>query len=171
MPHVIRLRGPWRYEALAHTQQLADGSIESQPIAPIVGRCQPPCDWEQDLGRAFRGRVRYERSFNKPTGLSAGDRVDLVIQKVDAFATVWLNGQRLGEFGGDEAFRRNVVDLLALQNLLAIEIDLPAQAREVPPLPRGDRPADAAGGLTGEVQLELFDGEPASRPVALTGNT
>ena len=55
-----------------------------------------PADWGTTLGREFRGRVRFLRRFGRPTGLGPGDRLELVLQQVDAWGTVTLNGLPLG---------------------------------------------------------------------------
>ena len=56
--HVIRLRGPWEYEPLAHTFIAADGTRhESTESLPPRGRVHLPADWGTTLGPEFRGRV------------------------------------------------------------------------------------------------------------------
>ena len=116
--HVIRLRGPWQYEVPARTRRRPDGTTESIPDRlPPPGTISPPYDGGQFLGVDFFGRVLFRRRFGKPTGLDSGERVFLVVQSVDAFGTVELNGNRLGAIpgrGGD--FRLDVTDELEPQN-------------------------------------------------------
>jgi hypothetical protein len=154
--HVIRLRGPWDYEALARTMLAADGTHHATRDAlPPPGRVHLPCDWGSTLGTDFRGRVRYVRRFGLPTNLDAEDQVSLVIDGVDYFGTAELNGTPLGELVG---YRRPAVfevrQLLAPRNTLVLEVELPAyeSAAAVPERPgRGSLP----GGPIGEVRLEI----------------
>lgn len=155
-PHSIRLRGPWEFEPLARTLLRADGSIIEQPgKVPPAGRAQLPCDWSATLGREFRGRVRYRRRFNRPTGLGPHERVFLVVEGVDAFGSVALNDRPLGPIRGyavPASF--DVTDLLAASNLLAVDVESPeATSGAAAPLRPGRE--TAAGGPIDEVRLEV----------------
>lgn len=156
MPHVIRLRGPWRYEPLARTRRLADGTSEILPGSlPPAGQIQVPADWGETLGSDFRGRVRYQRRFNRPSGMADVLRIDLVIECVDAFGEAWLNGHPLGAIPpGFQEFRAEITSRLELFNLLEVEVELPECIETSAPLPRGSR-AKLPGGLVGEVRLEI----------------
>lgn len=154
--HVIRLRGPWEYRPLARTVRLADGSsqVESGEL-PAAGRIEVPSDWGESLGGTFCGRVAYLRRFGRPTGLSAADRVELVITRVDARAGVRLNGQALGEIpAGGAAWRCDITARLAPRNELVIEVELPRVTDRSLPLPRAGREG-LPGGLVGQVRLEI----------------
>jgi beta-galactosidase/beta-glucuronidase len=111
-----------------------------------------PADWSATLGADFRGRVRYTRRFHRPTGLDAGERVFLVIERVNATGTAQLNGQRLGDVsrvGGP--FRFEVTRQLQPSNLLTIDVELPRDdGRTAPPASQ-----PLTGGLIGSVRLEL----------------
>jgi hypothetical protein len=133
--HPIRLRGPWDFQVLGP----GDGS---SPAETPSGRLHMPCDWAATLGASFRGRVMYQRHFGRPTGLEAGDRVDLVIDSVHTHATLRLNGQPIGRPFSAQGTRIDVTTALAERNLLEIVVEHLA----------GDEP----GGLTGEVRLEIF---------------
>lgn len=157
MPHVIRLRGPWHYRALARTVLLEDGTPAEEPgDLPPPGRTKMPSDWGDSLGPDFRGRVRYSRSFHRPTGLDHGQRVELLVDQVDAWGQVTLNGHYLGEvrtMAGPGRF--DVTDKLLDRNELIVEVELPrataASARLARPTGRAGKP----GGLVGEVRLEI----------------
>ncbi|MCA9205923.1 MAG: hypothetical protein KDA59_22875 [Planctomycetales bacterium] len=165
--HTIRLRGPWQYEPLARTvwtadgesAELTDGSSEHAALPP-AGRVTMPCDWSESLGTDFRGRVRFIRYFNRPTGLDSATRVYLAIDEVDAMAEVQLNGHKLGQIrGADGTWRSEVTPILETRNALEIVVDLPSLSQTSAPLPR-PRDAHLAGGVTGEVRLEIL--APAS---------
>jgi hypothetical protein len=157
MPHVIRLRGPWQYEPLARTRRLADGSSQIVPgPLPHPGEITLPSDWGGSLGLDFRGRVRFLRRFNRPTGLESVDRVELVIPCVDAFGSVALNQRPLATIPpGLNEFRLDIRSRLELHNLLVVEVELPECDASSAPLPRGDR-TGCAGGMPGDVRLEIF---------------
>jgi hypothetical protein len=158
-PHVIHLRGPWQLEALARTLLRADGLKEEEPASlPAPGRCRVPSDWAETLGADFCGRVRYTRNFGCPTGLEPLDRVDLTIERIDAFGRAWLNREPLGEIAfGRENVRFDVTALLKPRNVLTIEVEMPRTDGNSPPLTRPGREGQP-GGLIGEVALEIFAG-------------
>jgi beta-galactosidase/beta-glucuronidase len=156
MPHVIRLRGPWRLEPVARTRRSADGTSQTiiGPL-PAAGETTVPSDWGELLGADFRGRVRYTRRFNRPSGMAQVVRIDLVIECVDAFGQVLLNGQPLGQIPlGFLEFREEIASRLELFNRLEIEVELPECVETSLPMPRGLR-AGLPGGLVGEVRLEI----------------
>jgi hypothetical protein len=155
--HNIRLRGPWEYLPLAHTLLLSDGSASQQTDdLPEGGRMRIPADWNAALG-AFRGRVRFTRFFNLPTGLEKGDTVWLVVEPPDAWGEVRLNDGALGSVAaGEPAARYDVTDRLLERNELIIEVECPQVTPESAPLTRpDDRAEEDAGGLVGEVRLEI----------------
>lgn len=160
--HTIRLRGPWQYEPLALTVWTADGESVASPAGsselaalPPAGRVTMPCDWSESLGADFRGRVRFTRHFNRPTGLDSNTRVYLAIDEVDAVAEVQLNGNSLGRMRGiDGTWRSEITAILETRNRLEIVVDLPFVSDASAPLPR-PRDARLAGGVTGEVRLEI----------------
>ncbi len=152
--HTIRLHGPWEYEPLARFDAQARGDVTLSDNLPPSGRITAPCDWGETLGADFHGRVRYRRHFHRPTGLEEDQPVFLVIERVDALGTAFLNERRLGELtlsGGP--FRFEVGRDLLLRNMLTIEVELPhpADPRAVARPGREQLP----GGLIGEVRLEI----------------
>lgn len=148
--HVIRLRGPWEYRVLS------GGSASRQEAFPQTGRMRMPADWGDALGADFRGRVEFSRRFARPTGLVSDQRVDLVLDGVDARARVLLNDAHLLEIPpGGSASRVEIGALLADRNRLIVEVELheieaPGKAVVRPP-GREHLP----GGLFGEVRLEI----------------
>ena len=139
-PHVIRLRGPWQYTPLA---RFDDGTL------PPPGRVELPTDWGATLGDGFRGRVRYERSFNSPSNLDPHERVWLVIGGADARADVGLNGQPLGTVEGYALSSEwDITAIIGPRNALSIAVELPDAVL---------RPGREAlpGGPIGPVRLEI----------------
>lgn len=153
--HVIRLRGPWEYEPLGRFVKTASGEWgEETADLPPGGRTKMPADWSADLGVGFVGRVRYTRRFNCPTNLGPLERVWLVFDGIDHQAHVALNGQPLGELRGSlGAHRVEITPVLLPQNVLAVDVSLPAEVFADEQV-RGRR-AGRAGGLFGEVRLEI----------------
>ena len=77
--------------------------------------------WRYEL---LSGRIRFNRRFNRPTGIHGGADVDLVIDGPGALGQVYLNGVRLGETaakGGVVRFRIN--EILQLNNELRVELE------------------------------------------------
>ena len=142
---------------MARTVLMADGSTE--PLSgdlPPAGSTQIPADWGSTLGDSFCGQVLYTRHFGCPTGLEEEDRVVLVVQRVDAFATIALNAQPIGIVpAGGHAARLDVSSLLKPRNQLAILVELPEVTPESAPLARPGREG-LPGGLVGEVFLEII---------------
>lgn len=139
--HSIRLRGPWDYQV--------EWAVDGAP--PASGRVKMPCDWSDSLGSAFRGRVRYRRSFNRPTNLDARQSVWLVVEAVRERAEVALNGRALGSVLGDAPARFNVTTILASHNELTVLVESASNVNTHADASASERP----GGLVGEVRLEI----------------
>jgi hypothetical protein len=158
LSHVIRLRGPWQCTPLARTVLLPNGDTAKEPgNLPPGGRIELPADWSALLGVDFRGRVRFTRRFGLPTGIEPEQRIDLVIEQVDAFGHASLNGQPLGDLTSEPA-RFQVTRLLKPRNALEVIVELPRLTPESVPLSRPGR-EHLPGGLIGEVRLEILDSD------------
>ena len=139
MTHKIKLRGPWQIEALESS---------TGPLPPPTETAVPG-DWGSALGLHFRGSARYTRRFGLPTNLEPGERVSLVVGRVDYAAAVKLNGELLGwQSFIDEEWQYDVTAKLKPRNDLALVVtqhgDETRPGRENLP-----------GGLIGEVRLEI----------------
>jgi hypothetical protein len=148
--HTIRLRGPWSVEPLERYVLRADGGYErSTAELPAAAKMTMPADWGAVLGASFLGLVRYQRNFQKPTGLESGERVWLVVEGPRSRGSVELNRRRLGEAGG----RFDITELMEDHNRLEVVVEHPAlDSRGV----GGDDGDNALpGGLIGEVRLEI----------------
>ncbi|QDV66540.1 hypothetical protein Poly24_02270 [Rosistilla carotiformis] len=131
-PHTIRLRGPWKLTPLE--------APNAQPLPGQIGQ-----SWDRFI-EGYAGPVLYVRHFNRPTGLSTEDRVELAITDCVGTAHVSLNETPLANFAAEQTpFRIDITAHLQLSNQLAIEIIPPAL-----PCPAG---------ITGDVQLEIHSGE------------
>jgi hypothetical protein len=82
------------------------------------------------------GLKRHSRYFNKPTNLSAGEQVWIVVEGAIGFVELTLNGSppphaKVQETGADSAMRAyDVTTLLNLRNeLVIITEDAPTAAR------------------------------------------
>ena len=153
--HIIRLRGPWQLQAVARFAARADGHYGVvRDDLPTSTRATMPADWSESFGPGFLGRVRYVRTFQKPTGLDAGERVWLVVEAPRSKAIVRLADQSLGSVLVDgPAGRFDISSLLADRNMLEIMVEHPVPDEQ-------SHSVDAAaiclpGGLIGEVRLEI----------------
>jgi hypothetical protein len=148
--HTIRLRGPWQVEPVTRFVLQPDSSYKPmEDCLPAAGRMTMPADWSGLLGADFLGRVRYRRTFQKPTGLESGERVWLVVEGPRSRGVVELNRKRLGDAGG----RFDITHQLEDHNQLEIVVEHPAlDARG---LTDDDSDTSSIGGLVGEVRLEI----------------
>lgn len=155
-PHRIRLRGPWLCQPLARLVLRADGRVEEEPgELPPQADYRPPADWAAAIGPDFRGRVLFQRYFNKPSGLEVHEQVWLKINGVDPGAAVSLNGQPLGHAGClPPPAEFHLTPLLADRNELLFLVELPRVEPGATAPPRYGR-EQLPGGLIGEVYLEI----------------
>ncbi len=156
--HKIRLRGPWQMTPLARTF-LRDDSSRRRTTEDLPGsvRGKVGCDWGQFFGEGWLGEVSYRRIFRCPTQLDENQKVLLVIEAVDFFGRVKLNGSEVGEFTLlTSPFRIEITSRLLEKNELVVEVDLPDERTAGgATLDRADR-VGRAGGLVGEVSLEIW---------------
>src|SRR5689334_3523817 len=112
--HIIRLRGPWLVGAIARFVPQADGTyLPVDDGLPAAAQATMPADWSAILGGDFLGRVRYLRTFNKPTGLESGERVYLVVESARSSACVTWKRELLGFVRpGESAARFEITALL-----------------------------------------------------------
>ncbi len=106
--HLIRLRGPWKFH---------DGVSQ--------GDIRLPCDWSL-LARHERHTVRLFRSFHRPTGIGAGQRVFLRLTELGACLTaVTLNDHPLPmALTSSDEMRCDVTGRLAPRNRLELVVRL-----------------------------------------------
>ena len=152
--HSIRLRGPWQLEPMERFVRRGDGRYDrSADSLPLSARSTMPADWSESFGRAFLGRVRYRRIFQRPTGLDNGERVWLVVEPPRSHGEIELNRKRLGEalWSGEPA-RFDITGALEDHNRLEIVVAHPALDETGA---ANDDSSTLPGGLVGEVRLEI----------------
>lgn len=137
------MRGPWQATVVSSETGAANKSFKTAVES----------DWGSELGTGFFGVVRYERKFNRPTGLVPNQQVSIVVTEVDFFAECRLNDQDLGSFTfGDSGSSFQVAGLLKDFNHLIIDVRLSKEDQQHPS--RADR-RELPGGLIGTVYLEI----------------
>jgi hypothetical protein len=153
--HIIRLRGPWQLEPVERFIHRGAGRYDcSREGLPAGARATMPADWSRSFGREFLGRVRYRRTFQKPTGLESGERVWLVVEPPRTHGTVRLGDTLLGDLRwGGPTGRYDITDRLEDHNRLEIIVAHPA-------LDDGGAAEDETnmslpGGIVGEVRMEI----------------
>lgn len=153
--HIIRLRGPWELEPVARFVRRPDGTY--RPMSddlPAGVQAKMPADWAEAFGADFLGRVRYRRTFQKPTGLDERQRVWLVVEAPRSLGVVELNHRRLGEaYWGGQPCSFDIAELLQDHNRLEIVVEHPAL--DAAGTAKDDSTSKMAGGLVGEVRLEI----------------
>jgi hypothetical protein len=100
-----------------------------------------PHNWDQYEGyqRKLHGNKHgyawYRKTF-KSNELKTGKRFFLYFEGVGSYATIWLNGNKVGyHAGGRTTFTLDVTDVIKLnnqENLLAIRADHPANIQDLP---------------------------------------
>ncbi|QPH40246.1 malectin domain-containing carbohydrate-binding protein [Pedobacter endophyticus] len=100
-----------------------------------------PHNWDQYEGyqRKLHGNKHgyawYRKTF-KTDGVKAGKRFFLYFEGVGSYATVWLNGKKVGyHAGGRTTFTLDVTDAIKLnnqENVLAVRADHPANIQDLP---------------------------------------
>jgi hypothetical protein len=120
---------------------------------PPAARATMPADWSALFGADFLGRVRYRRTFQKPTGLDSGERVFLVVEGPRSGGRVELGREPLGTILEGAALRVDITERLEDHNTLEVEVDHPVLDETCNPLRTPTR--SAPGGLVGEVRLEI----------------
>lgn len=152
--HPIRLRGPWGCQPLARFVYDENGrSVETEDNLPPPGRLTMPADWSGVCGPGFCGRVRLRRRFHWPARLTPRERVWLVFGAVAGSAVVRLNDEILGDFTGSDVPREfDVTEHLEATNVLFVDVTYPDCDSHGGENTGG---SGTAGGLTGEVRLEV----------------
>jgi len=80
--HSIKLKGPWSILRRPGDAAVTDGSG--------ADTVQLPADWHTLFG-PIAGTAVFERRFNRPTGLSEGHRVRIILRDVTGLQQVELN--------------------------------------------------------------------------------
>lgn len=139
--HSIKLKGPWSVTLLP---------AEGADCAPETVTVHLPAEW-RDLFGETAGRAVFERRFNRPTGLTDGHRVRILLRGLGGLPGVRLNDQALTVevLGAEDSFVE-ITGRMSPHNLLRIEIEFDPQVH-------GDRP----GGLWQPVLLQIEEPDVA----------
>ena len=144
---------------------LARGGAEG--VRPIA----VPGSYNEQLeeGRDYLGPVWYETSFDLPWGWE-GRRVGLRFGSVGYHASVWLNGQKLGEHeGGHLPFSLDATGAVRREkNRLVVRVEAELRPDRVPPGNVSKDPADGFGGQSyPATAYDFFPYAGIQRPVLL----
>jgi hypothetical protein len=161
-PHIIRLRGPWRFEPKSRWQFESDGTWHpSTQELPSAGQMTLPGNWQEVLGSNYAGTVQFSRFFRCPDSVALASRVHLWIEEVDWEAAVILNDQLLGVVICSRAAeitsrtrcpaRFEITKQLRPSNTLTLLLTAPALTQDGSPQYTGD----PVGGQIGLVRLEI----------------
>ena len=124
-PHVIRLRGRW--------------SLTAQHL----GEVRAPVDLASLFAESPQRDLQLRRRFGCPSNLDPNERVELVIDPLDAAGDVSLNAQPLGPLApAPVATRFDVTLLLQPRNELLLDLRPPREQGSFPML---------------DVRLEIFE--------------
>ena len=142
--HTIRIRGPWQ-------RTVIEGALADSELRKTV---EMPGSWVKDLGAKFQGCVRYQRFFNKPTGISQETPISLAFERVVGYAVVWMNGKQLGRIDWP-ALRTDMHEKFDIAGQLQSRNEIVVEVTSLPLDVLGDGQEELAGGLVGEVRLEI----------------
>jgi beta-galactosidase len=152
---VFPLNRRWRYSPTAtpaaHERNFDDSHF-AQVIVPHTNVRLP---WHSFDDKTYEFVSIYRRHFRMPTG-TRSHRVFVDFEGVMTASTVWLNGERLGEYrGGFTPFSFELTPHLdwSGENVLAVEVDSTERA-DIPPF-GNEIDYLTFGGIYREVQLRL----------------
>ena len=155
-PSDREIAGPWRsalFEADSNGKMPgADGAYQAPDYADAGWQSvSVPHNWQgysyarQVVNGSRHGTAWYRKAIDIPAH-GVDERVFLMFEGVNAYATIWLNGQPVGKHGGGlTTFTIDVTDAVRKgQNngkyLLAVRVDNPAGIRDLPWAPGDDNP-------------------------------
>jgi beta-galactosidase len=170
----ILLNDNWRSIAEEKNIHAQDGFEQSKFNSRGWKKVNVPHNWDQYEGyqRKLHGNKHgyawYKKSF-KYKADKTGKQFFLFFEGVGSYATVWLNGKKIGyHAGGRTTFTLNVSNAIftdSRENLLAVRADHPANIQDLPWVDGGC--STERGFSEGSQPMGIF------RPVRLivTGNT
>jgi hypothetical protein len=125
-----------------------------------------PRAWQEDESyREYTGTAWYRRTIDLDAAVLADARAFLAFDAVDYEATVWVNGEHVGENrGGYLPFELDVTDALERgENAIAVAVTDPEDLSEIPHGKQGDPWYTRVSGIWQSVRLEY---RPKTRIVA-----
>jgi beta-galactosidase len=136
----VLLNSDWRTVADDNNAQAYIGFEKSSYSTKNWKSVTVPHNWDQYEGyRRLKhgnrhGYAWYRKTFSAKQ-IKAGQRYFLWFEGVSSYATVWLNGKKVGTHaGGRTSFTLDVTDAIKLNqpNLLAVKADHPANIKNLP---------------------------------------
>lgn len=128
-PHVIRLRGPWRYRTLPPPSPSSPPGDGRTNQGQQTGSMTMPGFWHRGGLAGYWGLVELRRPFHWVAQVAADETVWLVLDRVVGSAQVQLNGTTLGTHNCPwDEFRYEVTRLLAPDNVLTLLLNAPYTA-------------------------------------------
>lgn len=114
--------GAGQHRAQPAGQQVPAPASGQSPERTAVHRIRLRPPWQSE---ATPGSVRWQRRFNRPSGLSPTQRVWIVVWAVAFPGTATLNGKALGALSGqaDTPSAFDVTDLLQAHNRLELDLE------------------------------------------------
>lgn len=139
------IAGTWRSTLFATA---SDGDYQARTFRDDVwSEVAVPHNWQgysvnrQVVNGSLHGTAWYRKAIDVPAH-GKGERVFLTFEGVNAYATVYLNGQLIGRHaGGLTSFTLDATAAVrASRNMLAVRVDNPAGIRDLPWVPGDDSP-------------------------------
>jgi beta-galactosidase len=137
----ISLNADWITIADEKSSNTYDGFQEANYNTINWKKVNVPHNWDQYEGyqRKLHGNKHgyawYRRAF-KSNEVKSGKRFFLYFEGVGSYATVWLNGKKVGDHaGGRTTFTLDVTSAIKLnnqENILAVRADHPANIQDLP---------------------------------------
>ncbi|MBD5780403.1 DUF4982 domain-containing protein [Pelagicoccus sp. NFK12] len=144
IPHASDYRGHQRLDTEWKTTTKIDPRTNSFQDAAFDDSdwktVSVPHNWDSYEGYrqakhgVHHGSAWYRKSFSVPSG-ERGKQISLFFEGVGSYATVWVNGQRVGEHaGGLTTFSVDITHAVSFDtpNILAVQADHPAHIRDLP---------------------------------------
>lgn len=164
--HQETISGGWRSTLFVSDEQnrtpAADGPFETVGFRDADWKTvQVPHNWQgysynrQVVRGTMHGVAWYRKPLTFPKR-SADERLFLMFEGVNAYATIWLNGKLVGKHGGGlVSFTLDVTDAVKDgDNLLAVRAENPDGIEDLPWVPGDDQPRN--GFAEGSQPLGIF---------------
>ena len=130
----ISLEGDWHFRTDPDGDGAAAAWHDADASWSDVRTVSVPHSWQEDADlRQYTGTAWYRRSFDFD-GIAADERALLTFGAVDFEATVWVNGERVGDHrGGYLPFTADATDAVeAGSNTVAVRVRDPEDISELP---------------------------------------
>ncbi|GAB3670552.1 glycoside hydrolase family 2 protein [Halopiger thermotolerans] len=157
--HSRSLDGEWLFEVDPDGIGMTEGW--QTELAMWVTEANPvdvPHIWQEDDGlRGYAGTAWYNRTFEVEAAELESHRAFVEFGAVDYWATVWVNGERVGEHrGGYLPFEFEITDAItAGENTLTVAVHDPEDVSEIPHGKQGEPWFTRVSGIWQSVTLSF----------------